>query len=316
MASYLFGRCVQSVVLLCLVSLIGFSVLHVAPGGPLAQFALIPGVSQADIARIAAQMGLDQPLPIQYWEWFSRLLIGDWGHSYRDSQPVLAVIASHLPATLELMIAALLIAVVLGIWIGVLGAVRRYSIFDTLATVGAMIALSIPTFWFGLVVIYLFSVKLAWLPAGSRSTIGGGSLVDYAHHLVGPALVLALVEVAVWSRYMRASMLDAIGQDYVRTARAKGLPERIVLLRHALRNALLPMITLAGLELPTLLGGALVTETVFTWPGMGRLFLDSLSYRDYPVVMGLLMFSAALVLVGNLLADICCALADPRIRLT
>jgi peptide/nickel transport system permease protein len=316
MASYLFGRCAQSVVLLCFVSLIGFSVLHLAPGGPLAQFALIPGVSQADIARIAAQMGLDQPLPIQYWEWFSRLLIGDWGHSYRDSQPVLAVIASHLPATLELMIAALLIAVVLGIWIGVLGAVRRYSIFDTLATVGAMIALSIPTFWFGLVVIYLFSVKLAWLPAGSRFTIGGGSLVDYAHHLVGPALVLALVEVAAWSRYMRASMLDAIGQDYVRTARAKGLPERIVLLRHALRNALLPMITLAGLELPTLLGGALVTETVFTWPGMGRLFLDSLSYRDYPVVMGLLMFSAVLVLVGNLLADICCALADPRIRLT
>jgi peptide/nickel transport system permease protein len=316
MVSYLFGRCAQSVVLLCFVSLIGFSVLHLAPGGPLAQFALIPGVSQADIARIAAQMGLDQPLPIQYWEWFSRLLIGDWGHSYRDSQPVLAVIASHLPATLELMIAALLIAVVLGIWIGVLGAVRRYSIFDTLATVGAMIALSIPTFWFGLVVIYLFSVKLAWLPAGSRFTIGGGSLVDYAHHLVGPALVLALVEVAVWSRYMRASMLDAIGQDYVRTARAKGLAERIVLLRHALRNALLPMITLAGLELPTLLGGALVTETVFTWPGMGRLFLDSLSYRDYPVVMGLLMFSAVLVLVGNLLADICCALADPRIRLT
>jgi peptide/nickel transport system permease protein len=315
MASYLFGRCAQSVVLLCLVSLIGFSVLHLAPGGPLAQFALIPGMSQADIARVAAQMGLDQSLPIQYWEWFSRLLIGDWGHSYRDNQPVLAVIASRLPATLELMIAALLIAVVLGMWIGVLGAVRRYSIFDMLATVGAMIALSIPTFWFGLVVIYLFSVKLAWLPAGSRFTIGGGSLVDYAHHLVGPALVLALVEVAVWSRYMRASMLDAIGQDYVRTARAKGLPERIVL-RHALRNALLPMITLAGLELPTLLGGALVTETVFTWPGMGRLFLDSLSYRDYPMVMGLLMFSAVLVLVGNLLADICCALADPRIRLT
>jgi len=316
MGRYLLGRALQSLVLLCLVSLIGFSVLHLAPGGPLAQFALVPGMSQADIARIAAQMGLDQPLPIQYWQWFSRLLTGDWGHSYRDSQPVLAVIASHLPATLELMIAAMLIAVVLGMWIGVMGAVRRYSIFDTLATIGAMIALSIPTFWFGLVVIYLFSVKLSWLPAGSRFTIGDGSLLDYAHHLIGPALVLALVEVAVWSRYTRSSMLDAIGQDYVRTARAKGLPRRIVLFRHAFRNALLPMITLAGLELPTLLGGALVTETVFTWPGMGRLFLDSLSYRDYPVVMGLLMFSAVLVLLGNLLADICCALADPRIRLT
>ena len=316
MARYLVNRIAQSVVLLVLVSAIGFAVLHLAPGGPLAQFALIPGMSQADIARIAAQMGLDRPLPIQYWEWFSRLLTGDWGHSYRDSQPVLAIIASHLPATLELMVSALLIAVVLGMWVGVMGAVRRYSVFDTLATVGAMIALSIPTFWFGLIVIYIFSLTLPGLPAGSRYTPGNGSFLDYAHHLIGPALVLALVEVAIWSRYMRASMLDAISQDYIRTARAKGLPSRVVLIQHALRNALLPMITLAGLELPTLLGGALVTETVFTWPGMGRLFLDSLSYRDYPVVMGLLMFSAVMVLFANLLADICCALADPRIRLT
>ena len=316
MAHHLVNRIAQSVVLLLLVSAIGFVVLHLAPGGPLAQFALIPGMSQADIARIAAQMGLDRPLPIQYWEWFSRLLTGDWGHSYRDSQPVLAIIASHLPATLELMVSALLIAVVLGMWVGVMGAVRRYSVFDTLATVGAMIALSIPTFWFGLIVIYIFSLKLPWLPAGSRYTPGNGSFLDYAHHLIGPALVLALVEVAIWSRYMRASMLDAISQDYIRTARAKGLPSRVVLVQHALRNALLPMITLAGLELPTLLGGALVTETVFTWPGMGRLFLDSLSYRDYPVVMGLLMFSAVMVLFANLLADICYALADPRIRLT
>jgi peptide/nickel transport system permease protein len=261
-------------------------------------------------------MGLDRPLPIQYWEWFSRLLTGDWGHSYRDSQGVLAIIGSHFSATVELMLAAMLIAVAVGVWIGVMGAVRRYSIFDSFATVGAMVALSIPTFWFGLVVIYIFSVKLAWLPAGSRFTIGDGSFLDYVHHLIGPALVLALVEIAVWSRYMRASMLDEIGQDYVRTARAKGLPRLVVLFRHTLRNALLPMITLAGLELPSLLGGALVTETVFTWPGMGRLFLDSLSYRDYPVVMGLLMFSALLVLIGNLLADIFCALADPRIRLT
>jgi peptide/nickel transport system permease protein len=316
MGSYLVGRILQSLVLLCLVSMIGFAVLHLAPGGPLAQFALVPGMSQADIARIAALMGLDRPLPIQYWEWFSRLLTGDWGHSYRDSQPVLSIIGSHLSATVELMLAAMLIAVAVGVWIGVMGAVRRYSIFDSLATIGAMVALSIPTFWFGLVVIYIFSVKLAWLPAGSRFTIGDGSFLDYVHHLVGPALVLALVEVAIWSRYMRASMLDEIGQDYVRTARAKGLPRMVVLFRHTFRNALLPMITLAGLELPSLLGGALVTETVFTWPGMGRLFLDSLSYRDYPVVMGLLMFSALLVLVANLVADICCALADPRIRLT
>jgi peptide/nickel transport system permease protein len=225
------------------------------------------------------------------------------------------VISSHLWATLELMITATLIAVLLGAWIGVMGAIRRYSFFDYLATIGAMVALSIPTFWFGLVTIYLFSVKLGWLPPGNRYTIGDGSFWNYLHHLIAPSLVLALVEVAVWSRYMRAAMLDVINQDFIRTARAKGLPERTILLRHAMRNALIPMITLAGLQIPTLLGGALVTETVFTWPGMGRLFLDSLGYRDYPVVMGILMFSAIMVLMGNLIADLLCAVVDPRIRL-
>lgn len=315
MGKYLLARSLQNLVLLVLVSIIGFGVLHLAPGGPLAQFALVPGMSQADIARIAHQMGLDRPLPLQYWEWFSRLLTGDWGRSYRDSQPVLAVIGSHLGATLELMVAATLIAVLLGTWIGVMGAIRRYSLFDYLATIGAMVALSIPTFWFGLITIYLFSVELGWLPAGNRYTVGDASFLDYLHHLIGPSLVLALVTIAIWSRYMRSSMLDVINQDYIRTARAKGLPERVVLVHHAIRNALLPMITIAGLQLPTLLSGALVTETVFTWPGMGRLFLDSLGYRDYPVVMGILVFSAILVLVGNLLADLLYAVADPRIRL-
>ena len=315
MGKYLLARSLQSLILLVLVSIIGFGVLHLAPGGPLAQFALVPGMSQADIARIAHQMGLDRPLPLQYWEWFSRLLTGDWGRSYRDNQPVLAVIGSHLGATLELMVTATLIAVLLGTWIGVMGAIRRYSLFDYLATIGAMVALSIPTFWFGLITIYLFSVELGWLPAGNRYTVGDASFLDYLHHLIGPSLVLALVTIAIWSRYMRSSMLDVINQDYIRTARAKGLPERVVLAHHAIRNALLPMITIAGLQLPTLLSGALVTETVFTWPGMGRLFLDSLGYRDYPVVMGILVFSAILVLVGNLLADLLYAVADPRIRL-
>lgn len=315
MLTYLLGRIGQNLILMVLVSIIGFAVLHLAPGGPLAQFALVPGMSQADIARIAAQMGLDRPLPVQYWDWFTHLLRGDWGRSYRDTQPVLSVIGSHLFATLELMLTATLIAIVLGLWIGMMGAIRRYSLFDYLATIGAMVALSIPTFWFGLVVIYLFSVKLGWVPSGNMYTIGDASLLDFLHHLIAPSIVLALVEVAVWSRYMRASMLDVINQDFIRTARAKGLPERVVLLHHAFRNALIPMITLAGMQLPTLLGGALVTETIFTWPGMGRLFLDSLGYRDYPVVMGILMFSALLVLIGNLLADLLCAVADPRIRL-
>ncbi len=315
MTGFVLRRVVQSLVLLVLVSIIGFALLHLVPGGPLAQFALTPGMSQQSMALIAHQMGLDQPLPVQYLQWARRLLAGDWGRSYRDSQPVLWVIGTHAGATLELMASSTLLAVILGTAVGVLGAIRRYSLADYAATVGAMIALSIPTFWFGLVMIYVFSVRLAWLPAGNIATVGDGSLLDYARHLIEPCVVLALVTVATWSRYMRAAMLEVAGQDYVRTARAKGLRRLQVLLHHSLRNALLPMITVAGLQLPTLLSGALVTETVFTWPGMGRLFLDSLGYRDYPVVMGLLMVSAVLVLLGNLLADLLYVVADPRVRL-
>ncbi|BBK41216.1 ABC transporter permease [Allostella vacuolata] len=315
MSGFLLRRLAQSIVLLWIVSMIGFALLHLTPGGPLSQFTNTPGMTDEDLQRLTAQMGLDRPLPVQYLEWFGRLLTGDWGRSYRDDTPVLLVIGSRLGATLQLMVTATLIAVLVGGFIGVVGAVRRYSFFDQLVTVGAMIALSIPTFWFGLMVIYVFSVKLGWLPPGNISPVGNESLIVFLHHLIGPSMVLGLVTTAIWSRFMRSSMLDVINQDYVRTARAKGVSERIVLVRHVLRNALLPMITIAGLEVPTLLSGALVTETVFTWPGMGRLFLDSIGYRDYPVVMGLLTFTAILVIIGNLLADVLYVVADPRIRL-
>jgi peptide/nickel transport system permease protein len=314
MARFLVQRALQSVLLLLLVSMIGFAVLHLAPGGPMSQFAAGGEMTQADMDRIAREMGLDRPLPVQYLEWLWHMVRGDWGRSYRDQQPVLGVILSHLGATLELMLTATLLSMLLGGWIGVLGAVRRYSLFDMLATVGSMIVVSIPTFWFGLVVIYLFSVRLEWLPAGNRFTVGDGSFGDLLLHLVAPTIVLALVSTAIWSRYMRSSMLDVINQDYVRTARSKGITERRILVRHIIRNSLLPMITIAGLHLPTLLSGALVTETVFTWPGMGRLFLDSINYRDYPTVMGILMFSAVLVLLGSLVADLLYGVADPRIR--
>lgn len=313
MATFLLRRFGQALVMLIIVSMISFAILHLAPGGPMSQFASDGSMTQADLDRIAETLGLNRPLPIQYADWLWRMLQGDWGLSFRDRQPVLHVIASHLGATLELMLSAILIAIVLGVVIGTLGAIRRYSIFDSLATVGAMIALSIPTFWFGLVIIYVFSVGLGWLPPGNRYTIGDGSFLNRIHHLIGPSLVLGLVSTAIWSRYMRSSMLDVINQDYIRTARAKGVSEPRILMRHAMRNALLPMITIAGIQIPSLLSGALVTETVFTWPGMGRLFLDSISYRDYPVVMGILMFSAVLVLLASLLADILYSVADPRI---
>lgn len=313
MLPFLARRAIHSAVLLLIVSVIGFAILHLAPGGPLSQFAASGDMSQQDLNRLAAQLGLDRSLPMQYLEWLGRMLTGDWGRSYRDQQPVTGIIASHIGATLELMFSSTLLAMFIGACIGILGAIRRYSIFDSIATMGAMVALSIPTFWFGIVVIYVFAVHLNWLPAGDRITEGDGSPLDYLHHLIGPCVVLALVTTAVWSRYMRSSMLEVINQDYIRTARAKGVPERLIVLRHALRNALLPMITITGLHVPTLLSGALVTETVFTWPGIGRLFFDSISYRDYPTVMGILMFSAGLVLIGNLLADLLYGFADPRI---
>jgi peptide/nickel transport system permease protein len=281
----------------------------------MAQYGLDPGMTQQDLARLKAQLGLDRPLWIQYLDWAWRLLRGDWGHSFRDGSPVLAVIGEHFFATLLLMGSSTAIAIAVGTWIGIRGATHRYSLFDYLATIGAMVALSVPTFWFGLVGIYVFSLRLGWLPVGNMYTIGDGTVLNYLHHLVLPSIVLSLVHVAIWSRYMRTATLDAISQEFVKTARAKGLSERRILMKHVVGNALLPMITLAGMQLPSILTGALVTETVFTWPGMGRLFLDSLGYSDYPTVMGLLMFTAILVILGNLLADIAVALVDPRVRL-
>ncbi len=315
MARFLLGRLGQSLVLLFVISLIGFCILMLAPGGPMSKFALTPGISKVDLDRIAHQMGLDRPILVQYFDWLWGLVRGDWGRSFRDGRPVLAIIAEHLFATLLLMGSSTAIAIGLGTWIGMKSAIKRYSIFDYTATIGTMIALSIPTFWFGLVAIYIFSLDLGWFPAGNMYTVGDESALDYLHHLVLPSVVLALVNIAIWSRYMRSSMIEAIGQEFVKTARAKGVAERTIMRRHVARNAMLPMITLAGMQVPQLLGGALVAETVFTWPGMGRLFLDSLGYSDYPVIMGLLMFSAILTVLGSFMADVLTAFIDPRIRL-
>src|SRR5947207_2944490 len=190
MARYIANRLTQAMLLMVIVSALGFAILHLAPGGPLSQFAVSSQMMTEDLDRITKQLGLDRPLPIQYLDWFGRMLRGDWGQSYRDGETVLSVIGSHLGATLELMVTATIIAILLGCWIGVLGAIRRYSLFDSLATVGAMVALSIPTFWFGLVTIYIFSVNLGWLPSGNRQTIGDGSLPDLLRHLIAPRVVL------------------------------------------------------------------------------------------------------------------------------
>ncbi len=317
MASFILNRLWQSLILIAGVSVIGFGLMELAPGGPLAVYTLNPTVTSQDIERIKVIFGLDQPAYVQYLKWASNFLGGNWGYSFFGGRPVAGLVLERIPATLLLMCTSLSLAMVIGVAVGMLGAVRRYSVFDYLATTWAMVALSLPTFWFGLVAIYIFAVELGWFPAGGIGTLGGegGGILDMLHHLVLPAGILALVLVAQWSRYARSAMLEVLNQDFMRTARAKGLSGRRVLFQHGFRAALVPLVTLMGLQLPLLLGGALVTETVFSWPGMGLLFVNSLSMRDYPVLMAILMLSAVAVVLGNLLADVLNALIDPRIKL-
>jgi len=313
---FIVRRILHSIPLLIGVSIIGFGLMHLAPGGPLGVYTLNPTVSIQDIERIKIVFGLDQPVHIQYWKWATNLLMGNWGTTFFGGRPVFWVIVERAPATLILAGLSLSIAMIIGTGIGVLGAVKRYSIFDYLATTGAMFALSFPTFWFGLMAIFIFAVELRWLPSGGMYSLGEeGDPWDLLRHLVLPVMVLSLVIVATWSRYARSSFLEVIHQDYIRTARAKGLRNREVLTRHAFPNAVTPLIALVGVQLPFLFSGALVAETIFGWPGMGRLFVDSLTMKEYPVLMGLMMFTAIFVIIGNLLADIGVALVDPRVRL-
>ena len=316
MVQFILRRLLHSIPLLFGVSIIGFGLMHLAPGGPLGIYTLNPTVSAQDIERIKVVFGLDQPIHIQYWRWASNLVQGNWGNTFFGGRPVFWVIVERVPATLLLAGLSLSIAMLIGTAIGILGAVKRYSIFDYLATTGAMFALSFPTFWFGLMAIFIFAVELRWLPSGGMYTLGEeGNFWDLLAHLVLPVMVLSLVIVATWSRYARSSFLEVIHQDYIRTARAKGLRNREVLVRHAFPNAVTPLIALVGVQLPFLFSGALVAETIFGWPGMGRLFVDALTMKEYPVLMGMMMFTAIFVIIGNLLADIGVALVDPRVRL-
>ena len=317
MIRFIASRVLQAAPLVVGVSLIGFALMHLAPGGPLAVYTMNAGTSAQDVERIRVIFGLDQPIHVQYWRWASHMLVGDWGTTFFGGRPVLDVILERLPATLLLMGCALSVAIVLGLSIGVLGAVRRHSVFDLLATGGALFALSFPTFWFGLMAIYVFAVNLRWLPSGGMNEFGEeGNVIDTLRHLVLPVGVLALVITANWSRYARSSFLEVMQQDYMRTARAKGLRFHQRLLRHAFPNAVKPLIALLGVELPFLFSGALVAETIFGWPGMGRLFVDALSMKEYPVLMGMIVFTALFVIVGNLVADLAIGLIDPRVRQT
>jgi peptide/nickel transport system permease protein len=316
MLSYIGRRVLQAIPLLIGVSVIGFGLMHLAPGGPLAVYTLNPTITAQDIERIKIIFGLDQPVHVQYFKWAAGMFTGNWGYTFFGGRPVLGVIVERLPATMLLMGSALSIAILLGMTVGIIGAVRRYSVWDYLATTGALVALSFPTFWFGLMAIFVFAVDLRWLPSGGMYELGEeGNVVDLLRHLILPTLVLALVITATYSRYARSSFLEVLHQDYMRTARAKGLRLRERLFRHAFPNAVKPLIALLGTDLPVLFSGALVTESIFGWPGMGRLFVDALTMKEYPILMGMIMFTAFFVILGNLLADIAIALLDPRVRL-
>ncbi|MCC6305272.1 MAG: ABC transporter permease [Rhodobacteraceae bacterium] len=315
MARFLGYRLIQSAFLLLGVSIVSFGLMHLAPGGPLSLYTLNPTVTAQDIERVKALFGLDRPVHVQYLKWAAGMATGNWGYSFFGGRPVVDIVLDRLPATLLLMGTALALALVIGVAVGILSAGRRNSVFDYASAVAAMVALSLPTFWFGLLSIFTFAQTLRWLPAGGMVSTGGGGFVDRLEHLILPVVVLALVLVAQWSRYTRSTMLEILDQDFIRTARAKGIRRSRVLLNHGLRAALVPLVTLAGLQVPLLVGGALVTETVFGWPGMGMLFLSALNTRDHPVLMAILMVGAVMVVLGNLLADVLVALIDPRVKL-
>ncbi len=315
MGRYVVRRALQAIPLLIGISAVAFVLMRLAPGGPMAVYAQNPTMTEADLRRIEHLLGLDQPIHVQYLKWASGMATGNWGYSYRTGRPVADVILERVPATIQLMGLAYLIAIGLGLAIGILSALKRYTIFDYIATTGAMIGLSLPTFWFGLMVIFLFAATLHWIPSGGMATLGEPfSIQDRLVHLAGPASVLGLWMTATWCRYTRSSMLEVIGQDYIRTAHAKGLPSSTVLVRHALKNAVIPLVTLMGLELRYLFSGALVTETVFAWPGIGILLIQSIEHRDFPLVEATVFVIAIMVVVMNLLVDLLYTILDPRVR--
>ncbi len=322
MTRYLLKRIALLVPLMLGITLITFTVIHLAPGEPVdMQMAMNPKVGKEARERLTKFYGLDKPLHEQYFSWLGRLAKLDLGRSFSsDNRPVLDKIKERLPVTLSLNIIALVLEFGLAIPIGIMAAVYRDTWLDKGITVLVFLGFAVPTFWLALLLMYFFGVKLNWLPISGLHTLGyeayswAGQLWDLAKHLILPVCVASFGSLAGVSRYMRSAMLGVIGQDYITTARAKGLSERVVIWKHALRNALLPLITLVGFSIPGLIGGSVIFETIFAIPGMGQLFYQGVMSRDYPVVMGILVIGAFLTLLGNLIADISYALADPRIR--
>lgn len=315
MIRYTLRRLAAIVPTVLVISVLCFALMHVVPGGPEGALATNPKVNDQDLARIRANFGLDDPWPVQYLKWLSRVVLhADFGRSYVTGEPVSRMIVARLPATLELMGSAFLIALAASVLIAVGTSLRRSRGADTFFTVLSLVLISIPVFWSGLMAIMLFSVKLKILPSAGMATLGASfSIVDHLRHLLLPSCVLALVFIATWSRYLRTTLGDVMQEEFMTVARAKGLSERMTLIRHGLRHAAGPVAAVIALNLPLLFTGSVIIETIFGWPGMGRLFYDGLLRMDYSRLMGIVFFASVLVTVFNLIADIIHGLLDPRV---
>lgn len=305
MLKFIVRRLVISLPLLLGLTVVVFSMMHLLPGDPAEIIMAQSGARPEAVARLRSQLGLDQPLPVQYVQYVTGLLQGNMGSSLFTNRPVAEIISQNLKSTMELALAAMALSIVLGIFLGIVAAVYRDSWVDNLTMAVAVVSISMPGFWLGLLLIYLFSLALGWLPSGGQGT---------PQHLVMPALMLGANGAATIARMVRSSMLEVLRQEYITTARAKGLAQRTVLLRHALKNALIPVVTVMGLQFGFLLGGTVVTETVFARQGLGRVAVDAIITKDLPVVQGVVLFIAVIYLLVNMLVDVCYALIDPRIR--
>ena len=323
MTRYILHRLIGLIPVFFGITIISFFVIHLAPGKPTdIQTSLNPKVSYEARIRLEKLYGLDKPIHIQYLEWLGRFIRFDFGHSYIDDRPVSARILERIPITLLINILSLILMLAIGIPIGIMSAVKRGTFLDKITTIFVFVGFSTPEFWLALLLMSLFGITLGWLPISGIKSLDFeyfglfGKILDVARHLILPVAISAFGSLAGISRYMRSSMIGVIEQDYIRTARAKGLKESEVIYKHALKNALLPVVTILGLSVPGLIGGSVIFESIFAIPGMGRLFYESVMARDYPTIMGVLSIGALLTLAGNLLADIAYSYADPRIRVT
>jgi len=312
--TFILRRLLSVVPVLLIITFATFFLMQLLPGGPLAAYENNPEISQKDIERLRHEMGLDRPIHVQYWSWLKNFVRGDWGYSFTTKRPVLSEIWDRLPNTLYLTGISLIVALIIAIPAGIISATRQYSVFDHITTTLAYIGRSMPVFYSGLLLIIVFSIWLRWLPSGGMQTLGKEfSVIDSLRHLFLPVLSLSTLIAAKYVRFLRTSMLEVIHLDYIRTAAAKGLSERVIIYKHAFRNAAIPLVTVVAIDLPVLFAGALFTETIYSWPGMGRLFVDAATRFDYSVVMGIVAAIAFLVVVSNLLADVVYAILDPRI---